>query len=592
MEESPPSTQQKHVFFHTKTVNGIDAKFKLINDALSVPQYSFENFVPYIDELIPEIQDSTFAENLRDPYDDFFDFQVVIADLIAQNDINELYEHPSEPLEQLLEGLRAMFDADIINNLTDSFPLNAEKILQSFKPDLQKSCAAIASLTHENAINKNFIMWIGNALIPQQWHGCTSAENMSIKLAGYFMKYRRVVKNHSPHWAILSPQGDITIYLAQDLSIVDNFHVNKIESSRSGHSIRVFKDSNIGARLIPYDRETFDTWLSPEPLLPRCLAYYASMIPEQLIDAFETAIIQPDTYLLRAILHHDVLKFNEKNQEVMEALLTIFSYHNLVHRFLMASCALEFSSSNLDENNVLRSNSHVTLLFKVYYKRYGRVLFDNILKPIINKINEYGPLNIKEEDTSKIGQVEELLNWVIEKFLTGGPFISDEFRHMASVLKTITATRLRSKHAVFNALSSFFCLRFSTAIIADPNGYDSTIDPTVTATTVPFAQLLQLPFNLQPMTERYNYLGKLNEKIIDRYEEIYNYVLTIADIDHPVEYRKPSHDEVVTSIKKVMEMLNQNRPQFVMKYTELYENDSDHSASSFAMSDFITKLFR
>ena len=193
---------------------------------------------------------------------------------------------------------------------------------------------------------------------------------------------------------------------------------------------------------------------------------------------------------------------------------------------------------------------------------------------------------------SKDDIMEELLNWVIEKFLTGGPFISDEFRHMASVIKTITATRLRSKHAVFNALSSFFCLRFSTAIIADPNGYDSTIDPTVTATTVPFAQLLQLPFNLQPMTERYNYLGKLNEKIIDRYEEIYNYVLTIADIDHPVEYRKPSHDEVVTAIKKVMEMLNQNRPQFVMKYTELYENDSDHSASSFAMSDFITKLFR
>lgn len=584
----------KHIHFHTSNARTMDEKLDLVNKELSIPQYPFDIFHSYIDELIPEIQESTFAENLRDPYDDFFDFQVIIADLMAQNDINELYEHPSEPLEQLLEGLRNMFTADIISNLTDTFPLDSEKIINSFHPSLQKSCAALASLVHENSLNDQFISWIGNALVPPQWHGCTSTESPYIKLAGLFELYKMIGKDHSPHWAIISPQDEITIYKATDLTtpIDKPFHVTKLESSRSGRSIRVMNQDDIGARLIPDDRCTFDTWLSSEPLVPRCFAYYSDKIPEVIIKAFETALIQPDTYLLRAIMHEDVIKIKE-TQQAMEALFNIFAKNDLVHRFLMAACALEFSKPNLDENQVLRSNSHVTWLFKVFYKKYGHDVYDNIIKPIIQKIEEKGPLNIKDQDTSHIQEVTDLLNSVIDTFLTGSQYIPKQFRHFASVLKSITATRLRTRHAVFNALSSFFCLRFSTAIIANPTDFDSDAKPKdVSNVLVPFAQLLQLPFNLQPFSERYFYLGDLKDKIIDRYEEIYNYVVTIADINEPVEYEKPSDDVVHKSIYKLMEILAGNRANFVAKYTELYENDNDHSASSYAMSDFITKIFK
>ncbi|OHT10016.1 GTPase-activator protein [Tritrichomonas foetus] len=588
-----PSTVAKHVFFHLAGVSGAAPKLEIVNKELSYPQYPFEIFKPHIDELIPEIQESTFAENLRDPYDDFFDFQVVIADLISQNDINELYEHPSEPLEQLLDGLRNMFSADFINSLTDTFPINADSVLESLPPPIQKSCAAIASLVHENSLNDQFISWIGNALIPPQWHGCTSAENPNMKLGGLFMKYRMMVKNQSPHWAILTPQNEITIYRADDLTVVDTFRVSKIESSRSGRSIRICKDSNIGARLIPYDKETFQTWLSPEPLIPCCTAFVAEAIPPQIIDAFETALIQPDTYLIRALLHHDIMKIKVA-QESMEDLYTIFAYHGLVHRFLMASCSLEFAQPNLTENTVLRSNSHVTYLFKVYYKKFGRKFFDNIIRPIIDKIDEVGPLGIKNEDKSKSDDVSELLNWVIDKFLSGAEYIPNEFRHMACVLKSVTATMLRSRHAVFNALSSFLCLRFSTAIIADPLGFDEKGRPPkdLQNISIPFAQLLQLPFNLQPMSDRYTYLGSLNEQIIDRYEEIYNFVVAVAETKEQVNYEKPSKNEVEAAIRRLLGIINESRSHFIAKYTEYYENDTDHTASAFAMSEFISRLFR
>ncbi|OHT12924.1 GTPase-activator protein [Tritrichomonas foetus] len=588
-----PSTATKYVFFHLAGITGSKHKLEIVNKELSYPQYPFELFKPEIELLIPEVEDSTFAQSLRDPYDDFFDFQVIIADLIGTNDISELFEHPTEPLEQLLEGLKGLFSADFIHCITDTFPINATSILTNLSPPLQKSCAAIAALVHENSMNDQFISWIGNVLIPSQWHGCTSSESTSLKLGGLFMKYRMIVKNHNPHWAVLTPQNDITIYRADDLTVIDSFHVSKIESSRSGRSIRIIKDSNVGARLIPFDNTTFDTWLTNEPLVPCSLPYSSEKIPKIFLDNFEYALIQPDTYLLRAIIHKDVLKIRTA-QETMEDLFTIFAYHDLIHRFVMTVCAFEFSQPDVTESNLLQHNSCVIFLFRVYYKKFGRLFFDNVLRPIIDKIDEVGPLGINSENSSKVDQVGELLNWVIDKFLTGSEYIPLEFRHITNVLKSVTATTLRSRRAVYNALSSFLCLRFSTAIIADPLGYDERGRQPVDMQkiSVPFAQLLQLPLSLQPISERYNHLAKLDDQIIGRFEEIYNYVVSMSECFQPVFYDKPGKDDVIAAIKRIMGLLNSQRSQFVHRYRELYENDTDNTASAYAMSEFITKLFK
>ena len=168
-------------------------------------------------------------------------------------------------------------------------------------------------------------------------------------------------------------------------------------------------------------------------------------------------------------------------------------------------------------------------------------------------------------------------------------------RHMAFVLKSVTATVLRSRHAVFNALSSFLCLRFTNAVITDPQAFDPTMPTPVNLATIniPFATLLQIPFNLQPLTDRYSKLSSISDKIITRYEEIYNFVLDSAKVeeDKGVHYERPPKEDVEKGVINILKEIAPNKDKFMRRYMELYQSESEKSGATFAMSQFIYQLF-
>jgi hypothetical protein len=579
--------------------SSVEYKLEIINRTLAEPLHSLQNFRRWVESLLTEVQDSQFVANLEDPYDDFFDFQVVVSDLIGQNDLNELFENPSEPLEQLQRCLKNLLPCDLVGSVTDSFPLNAEELVHSLSPDLQRSFAAIASLVHESSINSQFLGWISNAIVPEDWHEKTSGEFSALKLCGIFERCRKLLRDHGKYWVVISPQNFLQMWGIDDSSrtVVVQFDVDHIDASATGNSLRIWKSpSDIGVRLLATERWVRETWLSREPLMPRCLPFYGPNAPPELIPAFRHALLQPDAYVLRAILDPEVTCGLTKQQltEAVADLFSVFAEAGLVHRFVSTICATEFTRPNLSEDTLLQEDTQLIWLFRYYFQTFGRPFFDNVIRPMIMRIVNTGDLGIKERTTPEVQAVGELLVWAIDTVVKGRQYIPDAFVHVGALLSSYTATVFRTRKCVYDAVSDFLCVRFICETMADP----SLVDPTFVVTkphmdiVAPFAELLEVPFRLELLGNKWGELILLNTELIGKYETIYNFVMSASVADRAPVYAKPSGDATDSALRRLLENISIARESFVRKYTDLYEKDCDKTASSFAMAELIAKLFR
>ncbi|KAH0787998.1 GTPase-activator protein [Histomonas meleagridis] len=379
-----------------------------------------------------------------------------------------------------------------------------------------------------------------------------------------------------------------------NLKVVNSFQVDHVDRSNKSNTIRIWKENEVCERLVPLFKISYDVWTTQPYLSPLSFPYPPDNVPQEIIDSFHQALVSPDTYLLQALLDFDIISMNVSHK-AMHDLFTVFSYDKLVHRFISTVCAVEFAQPALTEGTVLRHNSHLTFLFQVYYDLFAGDFLNNILKPIINKIDDTGYLGIRENDISKIKKVSKLLNWVLDKFVSGDKFITPQIRHMANVLRSQVSLVLKTKHAVFNALSSFFCLRFSNAVISNPFYYEKKgrTDIEIHKISVQFTQLLQLPFNFQLISDRYEYLQELSEQIVDRFEDIYNFVIGISDfkVTEKVKYPKPRKKECDEAIKRLMGYASAGKELLVERYRKLYDGEEQRAAASFAVSNLLSKMF-
>jgi hypothetical protein len=572
-------------------------KLDIISRALSEPLNSFQNFRRWVETLLSDVQESQFVSCLEDPYDDFFDFQVVVTDLVGQNDLLDLFDNPSEPLEQLQRCLRSLLAPDFVASVTDAFPLHAEALVRGLGPELQASFAAIASLVHENAGNAQFLGWVGGAVVPEDWHEKTSGELPALKLCGIFERARQFLSGGGRFWVLVSREGALAMWPVDEAPAGPaalQFDVDHIDLSGSGRSLRVWRaPGEIGARLLVPEQCVRDTWLAREPLTPRSLPFWAPHPPPELAPALRQALVQPDTYVLRAVLAPDVIRVSAALEAVHD-LFTVFADAGLVHRFVSTMCAIEFTRPGLSETTLLQSNSHLIFLFRCFFQRFGRPLFERVIRPIIARVVEAGDLGLKDGTDPQVAPVGELLGQAIDALVAGRSQFPDPFLHIGALLSSYTATRFRTRRCVYSAVSNFLCSRFMCAAMTDPSLVDSSfvLHPTHAHVVVPFAQLLQVPFALQPLGERWGNLCALNGDLVGKFETIYNFVMSATVIDHPPSYAKPTSEEVQMALQRLLEKISAGREPFIRKYTDLYENDCDRTASSFAMADLIAKLFR
>jgi hypothetical protein len=248
------------------------------------------------------------------------------------------------------------------------------------------------------------------------------------------------------------------------------FEVDHIDASATGNSLRLWKSpTEIGIRLIVTERCVSDTWLSREPLTPRSLPFYGPHLPAEMIPAFRQALVQPDTYVLRAILDPDVIRVSMALEAVQD-LFTVFADAGLVHRFVSTMCAIEFMRPGLSEKTLLQSNTHLIFLFRCYFQRFRQPFFEKVVKPIIARVVAAGDLGLKDGNVRQVGPVRQLLVWTIDTLVKGRSHLPDPFLHIGGLLSSYTATVFRTRtHLIWHPLTSIYSVTSSNVYLAVPS---------------------------------------------------------------------------------------------------------------------------
>ena len=601
-------------------------KLDVVKKELEKPFYKFEKFIAIVDYFVPQIPESTFMKELKSEHNDFEDFDILICDDIGTLNMDKLFQNPTADLQELQRVLPEVLPPAIFAKIQDNYPLPPSQLLGEFDVSVRASFSALASLIRSNNRNNSFLLWLAHNLIPVEFTWASSntlTENPYILRAGIFEKYKKAMKSHEQYWAVENPEKDFKLYDINGETIL-HFKAEKVESSHSGHSIKVWKNENeLGVRLVKIYDELGKHWVSkevpPAVFIPYCFNTTESKFtPPEIVAAFKDIILSQDTIALRAMLHHEVFSIfapkekNNPSEILIENLFTIFASKGLVHRLISTIVAVEFAHPDQAEATmVLRNNSHLTFLFKFFTKKYGLSYFVAIIKPLIQEIIDSGDLGYKlsenaseEERQQALLKIRALLNTGIDKVLSSLNYVPSQFRHLASILRSMTAITIRTKHAVFNALSSFFFLRYFTPSIVSPKNVDPGYEFNFPAgnlitpknTILPYSQLIQAVFNMQPIsTEKFPHLAKLNDEVATRYNELYNFLMAISEYEKPIaEYEKTTDENADKAIKWIIVQIGSDpkaRKAFIQRVKDLSEKEDEKTSVSFMLAHILAQCF-
>lgn len=248
-------------------------------------------------------------------------------------------------------------------------------------------------------------------------------QNSKLKSCGVFFKESVFNMDKTPYWVTLSHDKELVVINSATGNEILRSKVDQIEKIPNSKSIKAIQDNgSIVIRLFSEEETLKNVWVTKNPRFPLCLPSYAQNPPNIVLRAFEEALLQPDTLVLRSMLHHEVIKLRQAT-EIRKSLFIVFSSAGLSHRFISTCVSYEIADSHMTEQTILRSNSCLTALFKVYYELFSKEFFDNVLFKIIEKIDSVSSINIKTPDEAEKNQILELLNWGLTQFVGGSQYI-------------------------------------------------------------------------------------------------------------------------------------------------------------------------
>ena len=444
--------------------------------------------------------------------------------------------------------------------------------------------------------NQGFLLWISHLLVPANWHKNPSAKNSKLIYlnSGYLKGTFRRHKN--PSWLLYDNEKVFHVFgihhnfddATIKQPIIDSVSKDKvnISSADKQNSITLVFDSSALA-------EQFAKDMKNPPPFPLSLIPFHGPYPTSVVEAFYEAITSNDMYVLRAVLSCNVMSVI-KGKQYIPHLVRIFCRENHMQRLLSAFAALEFTRENLTQNTVLRSNSHLTTLFKYYSEKFGGSYFKNVIKPICLIIDAAGDIGWKNSRNADLPKISKILLGSLEKIVNSGQFIPIELRHMAHVLKMGLLARFQTRRAIFNALCGFFCLRFMTAEVLDPLAVEPDMklqtDPSLTL--IPFAQILQIIMNLQTLEDKFDFDAETEKSLRIMLCRIYNFVSEIPEMDgKEVKYPVPTRSETIESLEEILGLIADKKEEFLKYYKYIISDQNDVSPAQWRIAEFIVHCF-
>lgn len=448
-----------------------------------------------------------------------------------------------------------------------------------------------------------FFQYFSKYLIPQLPISLPSIKQANILAASLCTRNRFFFADNSKCWATYDELHCFTLYTIENdqLHMAQSFTVGEVSLSKKGNSIK-FWNSKLKQpkKIVPADTSQKQLWTllnSPHiPDFPEFLGKIEQPIPESVLTEMYNRLISDDMVLVIALCHFSVVKIRDSNP-FQKALFHVFSYAGKVHQYVNCLAMAEFSEETLTPHTVLRTNSHLTSLFKVFSEEFGKKYYQDFIKDLLLEIDAKGDLKLSHPDDLTDSEKSELIDWlesILLRIVDSLRIVPPEMRHMASILKFYSSVRFNLRGATYNTLSGYFFLRYYGSILSSPSDYDheTKFRSDLKKVFIPFAQLCQQVFNLTPFNGRFDCLASFHELFDSRiYSKLWNFLFDLSEISEVPFYKKPeSFDSVLDSLRSIFGYLKENASVFVERYRQ-FKQETNSQSVGWAISGYLSDQF-
>lgn len=517
-----------------------------------------------------------------------------LIDEFNTKELNSIISDPPNIIRDFISIIGTILTNDVWSFVMSFWP----PAFPAENPKISCLLMYIIKMVHDSKNPMNIIEWCSSVLCPVDWHGEKSKNNSVLK-AICLCKKKKVLKNNNLLWATLDVNDNCTLHKIDGGKLVlKKEGVLKTVTSKDNKVLELIsKNGDTFKKIEPVDEEQCGYWISvfkndnPTPL-PMMFMSFERPLPNSGILALYEALTADDLLVAKALLQYDVSKVID-SIPLASAFLDVFSHAGKVNQLLTLLTSIEFQ--NAQASTVLRTNSHLTNMFKIFFQRYGQQYYQIFLKKAVLFIEKAGNINFASVD-----HVSNVLISVLRFIYSSEIGIPPQIRHFASILKTFSAVKFNQKQASYNSLSGFFCLRFLTSILSDPCQFDPNyqIKTEQLSNLIPFSQLLQKPLNLDLFTGQFEAYSR-NNNLLKRhvFPKLVNFVFSIADLpSEPAKYEIPKPEQLRQSLELISQHLSASKVKFGNKYNQFLTNsffkNTKSSTIGWNISSFILSFFK
>jgi hypothetical protein len=317
-------------------------------------------------------------------------------------------------------------------------------------------------------------------------------------------------------------------------------------------------------------------------------------VPGALYPSFYESLVSDDTLLLRTLAHFSVTRISD-GPALLSALLDIFAYAGKVSVLLVTLAMLDFDTDSLNPNLLLRTNSHLTSLIKVFGQRFGQPYFDSVIAKIIDYILAAGDIRVSNPEQCDMGKARAMIVTCLDAITRSGPAVPPELRHLGSILRGSAGMRFNNKQAVFNTLSAYFCLRFIGGALADPAAFGYAVLPPAvrSAVLVPFAQLLIAPMALSVYSGIFDPFRSCNHHLVKHvFPGFAEFVFSIGECDCAPVYAPPEKERLREAIETVVRLMAKSPEAVRERYEGLVADAKGRTPVKWTFGVFLLSFFQ
>ena len=328
-----------------------------------------------------------FSSDVDSKWKEQFDLVRPIFDT-TENYINLLYNPPKE-IQQFSSFIQSQIQPDDFHIFLNHWPPACRN---SLVPVIHNLLCFVQSSKYPTTV----LSWLAMMVEPKNWYELKQSE---FRFCICEMKSGMSIDHSCKYFAILYNNRFTLMYTQQKntLNVRASIHCDEWSASRSKKSIRIFANGEMRVRIYPINPEQVNLWTDNSTPFPLYITSIFHPLPPCILPALYNAIIADDMLIARCLTHFSVTKVLE-GITLANSLLDIFAYAGKVQNLLLMLVVEEFENDSLTHTTVLRTNSHLTCMFKVFYQRYGRYYYDNFLHKVVKYIISKGDINLSKPD--------------------------------------------------------------------------------------------------------------------------------------------------------------------------------------------------